>query len=310
MKRPSWNILCPKGDNARSGQKSPCKKLLARTVWLAPTLGVSAAAVLLILFSIADPSHGQTVSTITTDLETLNQALMSLLPPPLIDPTTDPPGNFTNVIPSQFDPGKTNLVQAAWLSGIGCVTSGFIATPNASFTGVGGTAPYMDAACPSGDSNDKRNQGLLLVKTGPTNNFAAATAELINVKGITLTELGYDIRKSGLDSNSLLGSHCGAGAPRFDVVTVDGTVHFLGCNSPFTPMQSASTTGWIRLRWDAAGLAMAFPPILATDAVSRIVIVFDEGQDASGGPDQFGAAILDNIDVNGTFVGRGPVNAN
>jgi len=310
MKRPSWNILCPKGDNATSGEKNPWKKLLARTVWLAPTLGVSAAAVLLTLFSIADPSHGQIVSTITTDLETLNQALMSLLPPPLIDPTTDPPGNFTNVIPSQFDPGKTNLVQATWLSGIGCVTSGFIATPNASFTGVGGTAPYMDAACPSGDSNDKRNQGLLLVKTGPTNNFAAATAELINVKGITLTELGYDIRKSGLDSNSPLGSHCGAGAPRFDVVTVDGTVHFLGCNSPFTPMQSASTTGWIRLRWDAAGLAMAFPPILATDAVSRIVIVFDEGQDASGGPDQFGAAILDNIDVNGTFVGRGPVNAN
>jgi hypothetical protein len=307
MKRPRFNILSPKADNTMSGQKNPSKKLLARTVWLAPTLGVSAAAVLLILFSIADPSHGQTVSTITTDLETLNQALMSLLPSPLIDPTTDPPGNFTNVIPSQFDPGKTNLVQATWLSGIGCVTSGFIATPNASFTGVGGTAPYMDVACPGGDSNDKRNQGLLLVKTGPTNNFAAATAELINVKGITLTELGYDIRKGGLNIFTPNGSHCGAGAPRFDVVTADGNVHFLGCNSP-QPVVTNVDIDWLRLRWDAAGLLAAFPPIMSTDVVSRIVIVFDEGTDT--GPDFFGAAILDNIDVNGTFVGRGPVNAN
>ena len=46
-----------------------------------------------------------------------------------------------------------------------------------------------------------------------------------------------------------------------------------------------------------------------TDVVSRIQIVFDEGQDVSGGPDQFGAAILDNIDVNGGLVGQGPVDA-
>ncbi len=62
MKRPRLNILSPKGDNVTSGQKNLWKKLLARTVWIAPTLGLSAAAVLLILFSIADPSHGQTIS--------------------------------------------------------------------------------------------------------------------------------------------------------------------------------------------------------------------------------------------------------
>jgi hypothetical protein len=148
---------------------------------------------------------------------------------------------------------------------------------------------------------------LLLVKTGPTNNFAAATAELTNVKGITLTELGYDIRKSGANTNSPLGSHCGAGAPRFDVVTTDSTVHFVGCNSPMTPTQTASGD-WIRLRWGTAELAAAFPPIMATDVVQRIVIVFDEGTDT--GPDFFGAAILDNIDVNGTLVGQGSVTAN
>jgi hypothetical protein len=40
-------------------------------------------------------------------------------------------------------------------------------------------------------------------------------------------------------------------------------------------------------------------------AVDEISIVFDEGQDAMGAPDQFGAAVLDNIDVNGVLVGRG-----
>jgi hypothetical protein len=40
--------------------------------------------------------------------------------------------------------------------------------------------------------------------------------------------------------------------------------------------------------------------------VQSISIVFDEGQDASGGPDSSGLAVLDNIDVNMVLVGRGP----
>jgi hypothetical protein len=82
--------------------------------------------------------------------------------------------------------------------------------------------------------------------------------------------------------------------------------HFIGCNSPPGVVEGAST-GWVRLRWGAAGLAAAFPPIAPTDTVKRIVIIFDEGTDA--GPDNFGAAILDNIDVNGALVGRGATDA-
>ena len=53
---------------------------------------------------------------------------------------------------------------------------------------------------------------------------------------------------------------------------------------------------------------MAFTPAgVLTDItgkeVKSISIAFDEGQDASGGPDSFGLAVLDNIDVNGTLVG-------
>lgn len=38
--------------------------------------------------------------------------------------------------------------------------------------------------------------------------------------------------------------------------------------------------------------------------IKSIQIVFDEGQDAGGGPDRFGAAILDNINVNGLVAGN------
>ena len=37
-------------------------------------------------------------------------------------------------------------------------------------------------------------------------------------------------------------------------------------------------------------------------------LVFDEGQDT--GPDNFGAAVVDNVDVNGTLVGQGPNDPN
>ena len=46
---------------------------------------------------------------------------------------------------------------------------------------------------------------------------------------------------------------------------------------------------------------------LVAGEVVRITIVFDEGQDA--GPDNFGAAVLDNIVVNDRVVGQGAVDA-
>jgi hypothetical protein len=181
-----------------------------------------------------------------------------------------------------------------------------IAVPNATFTGVGSFSSYTDPACPYGDLDDRRNEGLLLAKTGPTGNFASATAELINVKGIVLTELGYDIRKHG-GSTSPLGSHCGAGAPRFNVITSDGFFG-IGCNSPPATVQQLGN-GWTRLRWGAplVGFLNFSTLVPVTGTVQRIVIVFDEGQDI--GPDFFGGAVLDNINVNGKLVGRGATDA-
>ena len=96
-------------------------------------------------------------------------------------------------------------------------------------------------------------------------------------------------------SLSPLGSHCGAGAPRFLVLTLTGAI-VIGCNSPAATTQVLGN-GWTRLSW-------TIPPT----AVQRILIIFDEGQDT--GPDFFGAAMLDNISVNGVMVGRGAVDAN
>jgi len=51
-------------------------------------------------------------------------------------------------------------------------------------------------------------------------------------------------------------------------------------------------------------LAAAFPPILPVNTITSITIIFDEGTDT--GPDNFGLAVLDNVDVNATLVGKGP----
>ena len=182
------------------------------------------------------------------------------------------------------------------MDGIGCPTNAGVSADGSTIT-----SHYTDAACTTGDSSDSHNQGLLLVKTGPTPNYAAAQADISGVSGIHLTELGYDVRKPRSFADAS-GSHCGAGAPRFDVITSDNVDHFVGCASP-PPLQTATGVGFVRLRWTAAQLVAAFPPILPTDSVKSITIIFDEGQDT--GPDNFGLAVLDNIDINGTLVGQG-----
>jgi hypothetical protein len=210
---------------------------------------------------------------------------------------------FHTAKPQEFDPFDTHLVQAAWLGGIGCPTNAKTVTFDAA--GNLQTGTYTDPACATGDPRDTRTEGVLLAKTGPTANIASALVILLPVPE-TITELGYDIRKPG-PSVDPRGSHCGAGAPRFNIVTKQGQTFFLGCNSP--PGVQTVGTGWLRLRWGGSAPLEAFSAAtgalvdVTTLEVERLLIVFDEGQDA--GPDNFGAAILDNIDVNGVLVGEG-----
>lgn len=138
--------------------------------------------------------------------------------------------------------------------------------------------------------------GLHLTKSGSTPTNASSGATIDGVSGITLTELGFDYRNDG---------HCGAGAPRFNVYTTGGTYFFFGCAyGVHTPVPG--TTNWTRVRFGAAD---AFPAdgvstfTFGTTVVTGIDVVFDEGTDV--GP---GFVRLDNIDVNGTLIGK-PGNA-
>jgi len=132
---------------------------------------------------------------------------------------------------------------------------------------------------------------LLLGKTGPTENFAIAFAELQGIKGTILSELGFDIRK---------GTHCGAGAPRFNATFEDGSFLFLGgCANMLT-----TSTG---LYGERKRLSAADAAAVAGKRLASLVIVFDEGQNtATPGEAGNGLAVLDNITVNGVIVGRGP----
>jgi hypothetical protein len=219
-------------------------------------------------------------------------------------------GHGLGVRAKEYDPKRTFLVQASWVDGIGCPTRARTATYDAGGNLVRGPK-YTDSACPKGDWRDRHVRGLLLAKTGPTSNVAAATAQVLGVRGKTLSELGYDIRKVGSASDPR-GSHCGAGAPRFNIETADGSFYFLGCNSP--PADTSTVgDGWIRLRWGGPGPLNAFPASgggavdIKGKTLKSLSIVFDEGQDT--GPDLFGLAVLDNIDVNGRLVGTGGVSA-
>ncbi|HZQ35164.1 MAG TPA: hypothetical protein VFD32_04470, partial [Dehalococcoidia bacterium] len=113
---------------------------------------------------------------------------------------------------------------------------------------------------------------------------SAAGATISGVAGITLSELGFDVRNDG---------HCGAGAPRFDVFTTDGVDHFFGCiygtHTPVAP-------GWTRVRFTPAD---GIPAVAPTETVQSIEIVFDEGTDQGQG-----FVYLDNVDVNGTLAGK------
>ena len=74
-----------------------------------------------------------------------------------------------NVVPFEFDPNNTNLAKATWLSGTGCAPSG-------------GTDPTCAVGA---DPKDKKNEGLLFVKTGRTANLGCRGCALsMVVKGV------------------------------------------------------------------------------------------------------------------------------
>jgi hypothetical protein len=172
--------------------------------------------------------------------------------------------------PIVFDPSSTGTVVSQWVKHLG--------------NGEG--------------EGDNENWGLLLSKNTATATNSAAFAQVLliccagNLNIRPLSELGFDIRNGG---------HCGAGSPRFNVITADKANHFVGGCANGT-ISTSPNPGWQRVRFDPANPNQAFPPVQPSDVVVKIFIVADEGVDT--GTDFSGLSILDDIDVNGDLIGE------
>jgi len=166
-------------------------------------------------------------------------------------------------IPFEYDPGHTNIVDAEW---------------------------GVDQGLPDPSSNE--NYALLLTKIGKTSINAASGASITGASGITLTVLGFSVRADG---------HCGAGAPRFDVVTIDGKIHFAGCSAATTTGNATDPQGntWLIKRIDPTNANQMFPVIPSGEKIKSISVIFDEGTDNGQG-----FTFLDNIDINGVLIGQ------
>jgi hypothetical protein len=135
---------------------------------------------------------------------------------------------------------------------------------------------------------DSRAQGLLLSKTSTSSNEAKAAVVIRNAEGITLTELGFDIRNGG---------QCTTKSPRIVVVTSDDVVHKIGCSTGTA--QPSPATGWKRLRFDPSNPAQTAPSIAPGTKVKSIHIVLDDGPETGTS-----MVVLDNINVNGALIGK------
>ncbi len=182
----------------------------------------------------------------------------------------DGPGSVTSgsteqlrAWPFAYDPASSNTVAATWMDG----------------TGVSSTAS---------NTSDTRNQGLLLSKTSAASNQAQAGIVVRDVEGMSLTELGYDIRNGG---------QCTSTTPRFAIVTSDDVVHKTGCASGTT--QSAPAAGWKRLRFDPANPAQTNPPIAPGSKIKSVYLVMDGGPETGSS-----VVVLDNVDINGKIIGK------
>lgn len=167
--------------------------------------------------------------------------------------------------------------------------------PNAVGANVSRWEPTAGLADPG---SSLRSAVRLQKKTG-TFTDSGAHAWVTGVKGITLNELGFDLRNDG---------HTGAGAPRFTVITQDGLVYAFSFRAGGIVRPSSPAPGdpanWTRIRFRDQD---AYPqyrnqkpwPGFGRAVIKSINIVFDEGIDQGKG-----YAYVDNVDINGVLIGK------
>jgi len=190
-------------------------------------------------------------------------------------------------------PAGSRIVTSAWLGGMGL--------PDNGGSNVG-TVPNDNP-----NKNDP-HRGLLLNKNGTTADCSSAGARITGVKGMPVDAtftLGYDYRNGG---------HCGAGAPRFNVVAKPpsgpNTSHFVGgCGNDNEAIPAPQDPAqWTRVRHiNNAADAEFFPPIAPGSTIVSITLIYDEGTDtpSASDPQGVGLAVVDNIFINGKTITNG-----
>ena len=178
-------------------------------------------------------------------------------------------GAALKIQPAEFDPEHVCEAKPDWVRGVGLF------------------AP-----------DDRFAAAFVMRKPCSTATNAAAFGLISGVKGETLIgldALGFDYK----NSNGGFAAHCGAGAPRFQVVTSDGSFSFLGGCANATKFSDVPATGWTRVRIDPQNPGQAFPMVPTNATIVNIALVFDEGPDTdpNGSPE----IVLDNIFINGKF---------
>ena len=155
--------------------------------------------------------------------------------------------------------------------------------------GVTGTtdAMWMDGyGVPVASPKDPTSQGLVLTRNPSAAKSAIAGAVLKDAAGSQLSRLSFDLRSD---------SECTAKAPQFVIVTTDEVVHKASCASG--TVQSLTVPGWQRVSFDPTNSGQLSPAVTPGMAVKTIALVMDQ-------PVGSGMAVVDNINVNGRYIGR------
>jgi len=148
-------------------------------------------------------------------------------------------------------------------------------------------------------------QSFYLQKDVPTATPVAAVAEIKGIAGEKASDL------TGLSWEHKTGEHCGGGAPRWNLNTVDSGggshTYFLGCGAADHTRPAQEPVNWLSDDYPStpAGLSADFFAQNGSspgddETITGLFIVFDEGNDSAMPP----YVHLDNITVKGNGFGK------
>jgi hypothetical protein len=137
--------------------------------------------------------------------------------------------------------------------------------------------------------------------SNPAFAFADIVSSLEGGPASALTSAGFDIKT---------GTHCGGGAPRFQL-DLDNHTFFVTGLSCTTGTMTDLGNGWTRVAFNSTQIQNAITTAggSPTSVITDMYVLFDEGSDTpvSANVGTPGNAIIDNIMVNGSVFGGAPL---